>query len=147
MNVWFRIGAMLGFLAVGAGAFGAHGLDGRLKQLGTEATFQTAAEYHLTHALALAAVGLAVGAWGPSRASTVAGWSFVLGTLLFSGSLYVLALTGVRWLGAITPFGGLALLAGWIALAALPASGRVPASAESRPFAPTPTTHAAQGGR
>lgn len=79
--------------------------------------FETGARYQMYHALALLAVAWAVGRW-PGPWAARAGWLFVAGTLLFSGSLYGLALSGVRWLGAITPLGGVAFLAGWIALAA-----------------------------
>jgi uncharacterized membrane protein YgdD (TMEM256/DUF423 family) len=126
---WLRIGALLGFLAVGFGAFGAHYLKDRLKPAVSDSTddeafklrrlenFETASRYNMVHALAVVAVGLLALAGRSSPALTVAGWSFVLGIVLFSGSLYAYGLTGLRWLGAITPFGGLALLAGWLALA------------------------------
>jgi uncharacterized membrane protein YgdD (TMEM256/DUF423 family) len=78
--------------------------------------FETGARYQMYHALALLGVGLAHGRW-PTTSIALAGWLFVAGTLLFSGSLYVLALTGHRWLGAITPLGGAAFIAGWLALA------------------------------
>jgi uncharacterized membrane protein YgdD (TMEM256/DUF423 family) len=118
---WFRVGAVLGFLAVALGAFGAHGLKGRLDSLGTAATYQTAVQYHMYHALALLAVGWAA-ASGRSGAA-VAGWAFLLGTFVFSGSLYALALSGQKWLGAITPIGGVAMLVGWVALAVAAAGG------------------------
>ncbi len=108
------LGAGSAFIAVAAGAFGAHLLKGRLS---AEAlvTFETAAKYQMYHALALLAVAWAVTKW-PGALTHWAGWLFVIGTVLFSGSLYALALTGTRWLGAITPFGGVAFLAGWICL-------------------------------
>lgn len=121
---WMRVGAVLGFLAVAFGAFGAHGLKARLDGLGTAASFQTAVQYHMYHALALLALGM-IAVFRPGTAVTVAGWSFLLGVLVFSGSLYVLSLTGLKWLGAITPIGGLAMLVGWAALA-VAASGGVP---------------------
>lgn len=109
------LGCLFAFLAVGAGAFGAHALRTRLAP-DLLAVFETGARYQMYHALALLAV-----AWGVERWSTgvaaAAGWAFVAGILLFSGSLYVLALSGVRWLGAVTPFGGVAFLVGWILLA------------------------------
>jgi uncharacterized membrane protein YgdD (TMEM256/DUF423 family) len=114
-RVFFALGAVSGFISVSAGAFGAHALRSRLtpEYLGV---FETAARYQMYHALALLAV-----AWAITRAtgSTAqwAGWLFVIGTVLFSGSLYGLALTGIRWLGAITPLGGVAFLAGWLCLA------------------------------
>jgi uncharacterized membrane protein YgdD (TMEM256/DUF423 family) len=122
--------ALNGFLAVALGAFGAHGLEARLEGLEDGAQrlewWTTAAHYHLTHALAL---GLAAWAAGRSagRAAGLAGWSFQLGLLLFSGSLYAMTLTGLRWMGAITPFGGALLLCGWAALG-VSASGAAGAS-------------------
>jgi uncharacterized membrane protein YgdD (TMEM256/DUF423 family) len=109
------LGALSALLSVAAGAFAAHGLRQRLspEQL---TIFETAARYEMYHALGLLAVAGAAGRW-PGAAVVSAGALFVVGTVLFSGSLYLLALTGTRWLGAITPFGGLAFLAGWAALA------------------------------
>jgi uncharacterized membrane protein YgdD (TMEM256/DUF423 family) len=109
------LGALLGFLAVALGAVGAHLLADRFAP-GRAETFELAARYHMYHALALLAAGWVVGRWGGGSA-VVAGWAFVLGILLFSGSLYVLSLGGPRWVAAITPVGGLAFLAGWLALA------------------------------
>ena len=108
-------GALSGFLAVAAGAFGAHALRQQLapEQLGV---FETAARYEMYHALALLAVAWAAGQ-RPSAAIHISGWLFVAGTVLFCGSLYALSLTGIRWLGAITPVGGLAFLIGWLSLA------------------------------
>ena len=113
---WTFLGAILGGLAVAAGAFGAHGLR---EHLSAEALawWQTGAQYQLAHALALVATGL-VAERRPSRAIEVAGAAFALGIALFSGSLYALALGGPRALGAVTPFGGVLLLAGWGAMAA-----------------------------
>ncbi len=113
---WIRIGAILGGLAVAAGAFGAHGLKERLDARSLE-VFETAAKYQMVHALALIAVGLLATSNRSGAALTVAGWSFLLGILIFSGTLYGLAISGLKWLGAITPIGGLALIAGWVALA------------------------------
>ncbi len=105
-------GAVSAFIAVAAGAFGAHALRGRLSaEMLT--TFEVGARYQMYHALALIAVAWAQARW-PGGVITTAGWLFIIGTVLFSGSLYLLSLTGVRWLGAITPFGGLAFLAGWL---------------------------------
>ena len=109
------IGALLGFLGVAAGAFGAHALRARLTPEDL-AIFETAARYQMYHALALLAVAWVAGRW-PGAAASASGWLFLAGTLVFSGSLYLLVLTGARWLGAVTPLGGLALLAGWLALA------------------------------
>jgi uncharacterized membrane protein YgdD (TMEM256/DUF423 family) len=109
------IGALLGFVGVAAGAFGAHALRARLTPEDL-AIFETAARYQMYHALALLGVAWVIGRW-PGGAASAAGWLFVAGTLVFSGSLYLLVLTGARWMGAITPLGGVALLAGWLALA------------------------------
>lgn len=108
-------GAVSGFLAVAAGAFGAHALRARLAP-DMLAVFETAARYQMTHALALLFVGW-VARRRPKSALRLAGWLFVVGTVLFCGSLYGLAFSGARGLGAVTPLGGLAFLAGWIALA------------------------------
>jgi uncharacterized membrane protein YgdD (TMEM256/DUF423 family) len=108
------LGAASGLLTVALGAFGAHGLK---HHLGPEllAIYHTGVDYQGLHALALLACGL----WAlqrPSRSLSVAAWAFALGSLVFSGSLYLLALTGLRWLGAVTPLGGTAFLVGWAAL-------------------------------
>jgi uncharacterized membrane protein YgdD (TMEM256/DUF423 family) len=108
---WF-LGCVFGFLGVAAGAFGAHALRGRVPP-DLLAVFETAARYQMYHALAL----LAASRMASRRCGRLAGWMFAVGIVLFSGSLYVLALSGVRWLGAITPLGGAAFLAGWVALA------------------------------
>lgn len=109
------IGALSALLGVAAGAFAAHGLR-QTVPADLLVVFETGARYQMYHALALIAVGLALTRW-PHRALIWAGWLFVAGTLLFSGSLYVLALSGARWWGAVTPFGGVAMLAGWASLA------------------------------
>ena len=109
------IGALLGGVGVGLGAFGAHGLKGRLSQE-MLAVFETGVRYQMYHALALLVLG-AMMTRLEGRAVVVAGWSFTAGILIFSGSLYALALSGVTMLGAITPIGGAAFLAGWLALA------------------------------
>ena len=114
-RTFFVLGAVSGFLAVALGAFAAHGLKGKLPPDLFD-VFEVGARYHMYHALALVAVAWAATRW-PGTAVTAAGWLFVAGTVLFSGSLYALALTGVRALGAITPLGGLCFLAGWAALA------------------------------
>jgi uncharacterized membrane protein YgdD (TMEM256/DUF423 family) len=113
-RVFFVLGAVSGGLAVGLGAFAAHGLRSRVTAEAL-AAFETGARYHMYHALALLAVAWAVTRW-PGPWVTTAGWLFVAGTVLFSGSLYLLATTGVRALGAITPVGGLAFILGWLAL-------------------------------
>lgn len=111
---------ILGFLAVALGAFGAHGLKARLGPLPDGALrlewWSTAAHYHLVHALALVAVAF-LATRSSSVAVVVAAVGFVLGVVLFSGSLYAMTLTGVRALGAVTPFGGLAFLVGWASIA------------------------------
>jgi uncharacterized membrane protein YgdD (TMEM256/DUF423 family) len=114
---WLQAGAIWGFVGVAMGAFGAHGLNDRLTELGQTANYHTAAQYHMYCALAIVAIGLLVLFGRPSAAASAAGWSFLLGSLVFSGSLYLLAVTGAKWLGAITPIGGVAILAGWVALA------------------------------
>lgn len=108
------LGGLFAFLAVALGAFGAHGLEGRISS-GDLAIFQTAARYQMYHALAL--ILLAVAPPELSRTWTrVSVWGFTLGILLFSGSLYALVFSGVRGLGAVTPLGGVAFLVGWVAL-------------------------------
>jgi uncharacterized membrane protein YgdD (TMEM256/DUF423 family) len=114
-RVFFTLGALSALLAVAAGAFGAHALRSRMVP-DMLSVFEVGARYHMYHALALLAVGWAVGRW-PGGAAVTAGWAFVAGTIVFSGSLYVLSLSGQRWLGAITPLGGLAFIVGWGALA------------------------------
>jgi uncharacterized membrane protein YgdD (TMEM256/DUF423 family) len=108
-------GAISALLAVAGGAFGAHALRARLTP-DLLAVFETGVRYHMYHALALLAVAWAASRW-PVGAVRGAGWLFIAGTVVFSGSLYLLSLSGQRWLGAITPLGGLLLLAGWLALA------------------------------
>lgn len=114
MRIFWVLGSLFGLLAVAAGAFGAHALRDRLSAE-MLAVFETGARYQMYHALALLVVGWAAGEW-PGSAASLAGWLFAMGIVIFSGSLYLLSLTGVRWLGAITPLGGVALLAGWAAL-------------------------------
>ncbi len=108
-------GAVAGLLGVGFGAFGAHGLRERLSP-DMLAVFETGVRYHMYHALALLLTA-ALAPRLPGKAVIAAGWLFVGGIVLFSGSLYLLAVTGVRILGAITPIGGIAFLAGWASLA------------------------------
>lgn len=114
-KTFFALGAIFAGLAVAFGAFGAHGLKGVLSA-DMLANFETGVRYHMYHALALVAVALAYAQWQKPLLVT-AGWLFVAGIVIFSGSLYVLSLTGLRWLGAITPIGGVALIAGWVLLA------------------------------
>jgi uncharacterized membrane protein YgdD (TMEM256/DUF423 family) len=134
-SFWLRIGAIWGFLAVSMGAFGAHGLQDRFRSLGElpnglaaerlQTNFQTAAQYHMYCALAILAVGLLAAMGRDGTALQLAGWLFLAGSLIFSGSLYVLSVTGLKWLGAITPIGGVAILAGWLALAIAAGSGPI----------------------
>lgn len=112
---WARAGSILMFLSVALGAFAAHGLKEKL-DAGLLAVFETGVRYQVYHALALFVVAWLVSR-GPSRSTQAAGWCFIAGILLFSGSLYALALSGVRKLGMITPIGGLLFLIGWAALA------------------------------
>lgn len=103
---WVRIGGIFAFLGVALGAFGAHGLKDVLIQNDTTEIWKTASQYHLIHALAILLPVSRLGRWKPAV-------FFALGTIIFSGSLYVLAITGIGWLGAITPLGGTAYLIGW----------------------------------
>ena len=114
-RTFFVLGSLSGAAAVALGAFAAHGLRARVTPE-LLATFEVGARYHMYHALALLAVAWAAARW-PGAGVSAAGWLFVAGTLVFSGSLYLLVVTGARWLGAITPLGGLALIAGWLSLA------------------------------
>jgi uncharacterized membrane protein YgdD (TMEM256/DUF423 family) len=109
------LGAVFAFLAVAAGAFGAHSLK-TILSAEMLAVFDTAVRYQMYHALALFVAGWAVDRYRPGLVRA-AGWLFVLGIVLFSGSLYVLSFSGMRWLGAVTPLGGLAFLGGWTLLA------------------------------
>lgn len=114
-RIFAAAGALSALIAVGAGAFGAHALRQRISS-DLLSVFETGARYQMYHALALLASAWAWTRW-PGTAIWLAGWFFVVGTVLFSGSLYLLALTETRWLGAITPLGGIAFLAGWLSLA------------------------------
>ncbi len=109
--MWWRAAGILGALGVALGAFGAHGLAGVVADPHLLDVWDTAAKYHLLHAVAL--LGVAAHP-SPPR---LAGWLFVVGVVVFSGSLYTMVLTGHTWLGAITPVGGLCLIAGWVTLA------------------------------
>jgi len=121
-KLFFAIGAGLAGVAVALGAFGAHGLRAALPA-DLLANFETGVRYHMYHALGLLAAALAV-TWRPGSAlPVIAGWLFVAGIVLFSGSLYAMALTGWRWLGAITPLGGAAFIAGWVCLCVAAARG------------------------
>lgn len=115
-RLFFFLGSLLAGLSVALGAFGAHALRERL-EAGLLANFETGARYQMYHALALLVVAWAITRWPNLNLPVIAGWCFVAGIVLFSGSLYVLSLTGQRWLGAVTPLGGVAFLAGWTCLA------------------------------
>jgi len=115
VRLWLTLAAIHGFVSVACGAFAAHGLKERLSER-MLANFETGAKYEMYHALALVAVAW-LASTVPSSTVQAAGWCFTLGTLVFSFSLYVMALTGQTWLGAITPIGGTAMLVGWALLA------------------------------
>ena len=114
-RLFFTLGCLSALVGVALGAFGAHGLRGRVTPEMLN-VFEVGVRYQLYHALALLAVGAIAGRL-PGGAFAIAGWLFVAGTVVFSGSLYVLVLSGQRWLGAVTPLGGVAFLAGWAVLA------------------------------
>ena len=119
MKIWLTSGAVIGGLAVALGSFGAHGLKAVLEANGQAGNWETAVRYAIYHAVALLAVGIVTGM--PQAAASrgwlaVAGWSFLIGTAIFSGCLATLALTGVRWLGGIVPIGGMPFLVGWTCL-------------------------------
>jgi uncharacterized membrane protein YgdD (TMEM256/DUF423 family) len=115
-KLFVSLGALAAALGVALGAFGAHALKARLSA-DMLAVWQTAVQYHLWHALGLVAVGLLAQHLPASVPVRVAGWLMLVGIVLFSGSLYALALSGTRWLGAITPFGGACFILGWLVLA------------------------------
>lgn len=119
IRILLLAGAASAFVGVAAGAFGAHGLEGRLGPEMLE-TYETAVRYQLYHALGMMVAAVAASRW-PDPLWGWAGGAFVVGTVLFSGSLYLLAVTGLRWPGAVAPLGGSAFLAGWVlaAVAAL----------------------------
>ena len=114
-KIVFLFAAAAGGLAVVLGAFGAHGLRGKVEDRLIE-TFQTAVEYQMFHALALLLIALFMQLWGRSLSLDIAACALMLGVVLFSGSLYGLVLTEMKWLGPVTPVGGLCFIVGWIAL-------------------------------
>jgi uncharacterized membrane protein YgdD (TMEM256/DUF423 family) len=114
-RLFIRLGAVAGFVGVALGAFGAHALRARLSA-DHLAVFETGVRYQLVHALALVLVGLLISR-RPARLTIAAGWCFTVGIVLFSGSLYVLSITGTTAVGIVTPLGGLFFLAGWACLA------------------------------
>ena len=116
IQIFFIFGTIFAGLAVGLGAFGAHGLASQLTPDQLE-TFETGVRYQMYHALALLAVAWALANWPQvEKLISAGGWLFVTGNVLFSGSLYLLSITGIRWLGAITPLGGVAYVVGWLCL-------------------------------
>jgi uncharacterized membrane protein YgdD (TMEM256/DUF423 family) len=114
-RLFIATGALFAFIGVAAGAFGAHGLKSRLSPEMMN-VFEIGVRYQLVHALALFVVAWVYTRW-PVPLVSVSGFLFIAGIIIFSGSLYILSITGTKWLGAITPFGGLAFLAGWACLA------------------------------
>jgi uncharacterized membrane protein YgdD (TMEM256/DUF423 family) len=133
--VWLRIASVMGFLAVAIGAFGAHGLKGRVKVQETDSfevraekarsleNFDTGARYQMYHSLAMLAAALVMISGRSGSATSVACWAFLAGMLLFSGSLYAYVVTQQKWLIALTPIGGVAFLIGWLALAVAAGTG------------------------
>ncbi len=118
MRIWIKLGGILGGLSVMFGAFGAHSLKERLTEKSL-ATFQTGVFYQFMHSLALILVGLLAMQFAEEHRKKIerSGWFFIAGIILFSGSLYSLALGGPRWLGPVTPLGGLCFITGWFLLA------------------------------
>ncbi len=114
-RTFILLAAIFGFLGVALGAFGVHALRPTLEASGRVDTYETAVQYQLYHALALLGAAWAAERW-PGRLTRAAGWLFVLGIVLFSGSLYILAIGTVRFMGAVAPLGGAAFLAGWACL-------------------------------
>lgn len=115
MKLFVILGAVHAFLAVALGAFGSHGLEGKVEAKYLD-IWKTAVQYQMFHALGLVVVGFFIGQFGNSSALNWSGWLMFFGILLFSGSLFVLVLTGISKLGAITPIGGVAFLAAWVLL-------------------------------
>lgn len=115
-KLFLVLGAVNAFLSVGLGAFGAHGLKAKLTP-DLLAVYKTGVEYHFYHALGLLTVGLVAAQFPQSALVRGSGWAMLAGIVVFSGSLYILSITGVRWLGAITPIGGVAFLVAWALLA------------------------------
>lgn len=117
MKLFIQAGAALGLLGVALGAFGAHALRGMLEATNRTATFETAVKYQFYHALALIGIGILMQQFADNativRLLGWSGYSFLTGVLIFSGSLYILCFTGITWLGAITPIGGVFMIIGW----------------------------------
>ncbi|MBP3039211.1 DUF423 domain-containing protein [Bacillaceae bacterium Marseille-Q3522] len=116
MKLFILLGAVNAFLSVALGAFGAHGLEGKLEPKYLE-TWKTAVNYQMFHATGLFIIGILLGKTPGSSLLSWSGWVMLIGVILFSGSLYVLSLTQIKVLGAITPFGGIAFLTAWLLLA------------------------------
>ena len=116
-KLFITLASLSGLLAVLFGAFGAHALKDKLDAY-SMGVFETAVQYHFYHSFALLAVGVIALSQPPTVLLQSSGWLFLIGLVVFSGSLYLLSLTGVRWLGAVTPLGGLAFIGGWACLAA-----------------------------
>ena len=114
-KTFLLIASIFGALAVALGAFGAHALESRLSA-DLLSTYEVGVRYHFYHALALLGIVAVISRWPEAGTAVWAGWLFVAGILIFSGSLYILAFTGIRWMGAITPIGGAAFIAGWLCL-------------------------------
>ena len=114
--MYVAVSAVFGALAVILGAFGAHGLESILSEDMLE-TYEVGVRYHFYHAIAAFVLAVAGGKLLEARSGRVAFWSFIVGVLIFSGTLYLLAITEIRWLGAITPIGGVAFIVGWCSLA------------------------------
>jgi uncharacterized membrane protein YgdD (TMEM256/DUF423 family) len=112
---WFAVGAIAGAIGVALGAFGAHALKTRVTEE-LLSVFEIGVRYQMYHALALFAVAWAAGRW-PGSWVNASGWLFTVGIIIFSGSLYLMTISGARWLGAVTPLGGLCFILGWMALA------------------------------
>ena len=110
-RLWLVIGSIFGLLSVSLGAFGAHGLQNVLDEYG-HTIYDKAVRYQMFHTGAIMLVGVLQFLF-PKQKFTLAGWAFTAGILIFSGSLYILSVTGIKWLGAITPIGGTAFLVGW----------------------------------
>ncbi|MFN0048112.1 MAG: DUF423 domain-containing protein [Cytophagales bacterium] len=115
-KLFILAGSFIGAITVGIGAFGAHSLKNFLENAGRIDTFETAVKYQFYHVFALILLGIVMQK-AENQYFTISGWLFLAGITIFSGSLYVLCFTGIRWLGAITPFGGLAMIGGWLFLA------------------------------
>ncbi|MCH7412552.1 DUF423 domain-containing protein [Belliella sp. R4-6] len=113
---YIQLAAIFGALAVGIGAFGAHGLEEILTKNGRIDTFETGVKYHFYHSIAMAIVGILIINFPKAKYFSSAAFLFLIGIVIFSGSLYFLSLTGITWLGAVTPLGGVAFILGWIFL-------------------------------